>query len=86
MECVTIGIDVSKDSLDVATPNETTQWTNDPTGHQQLIEHLSRWSLETIVLEATGGYERAVVAELAAAGLPVVVGQSDPAPLNESAS
>ena len=73
MDSITIGIDVSKDYLDVASPDGTKQWPNDLVGHQQLIEHLRRWSLETIVLEATGGYERAVVAELAAADLPVVV-------------
>jgi len=73
MDSVTIGIDVSKDHLDVASPDGSKQWSNDSEGHQRLIEHLRKWSLESIVLEATGGYERAVVAELAAADLPVVV-------------
>lgn len=73
MDSIVIGIDVSKDRLDVATPDGTAQWPNDPDGHQQLIKHFTKWPLEAIVLEATGGYERAVVAELAAAGLPVVV-------------
>ena len=73
MDSIVIGIDVSKDRLDVATPDGTTQWPNDPDGHQQLIKHFAKWPLEAIVLEATGGYERAVVAELAVAGLPVVV-------------
>ena len=73
MDSIAIGIDVSKDRLDVATPDGTVQWPNDPDGHQQLIKHFTKWPLEAIVLEATGGYERAVVAELAAAGLPVIV-------------
>ncbi len=73
MDSVTIGIDVSKDHLDVASPEGAKRWSNNSDGHQQLIEHLRSWSLETIVLEATGGYERALVAELAAADLPVVV-------------
>lgn len=73
MDLVTVGIDVSKDHLDVASPEGAKRWSNDLAGHQQLIDHLRNWSLETIVLEATGGYERAVVAELAAADLPVVV-------------
>jgi transposase len=73
MEPIVIGIDVSKDQLDVAAPEGTTRWANDPTGHQQLLEHLSQWSLAAVILEATGGYQRAIVAELAAAGLPVVV-------------
>ena len=73
MESVMIGIDVAKDELQVATPNGASSWPNDPDGHRRLIDELAQWSLEAIVLEATGGYERAVVAELAAAGLPVVV-------------
>lgn len=73
MDSIVIGIDVSKDRLDVATPDGTAQWPNGPDGHQQLIKHFTKWPLEAIILEATGGYERAVVAELAAAGLPVVV-------------
>ena len=73
MDSIVIGIDVSKDQLDVATPDGARQWPNAPDGHRQLVEQLAQWQLEAIVLEATGGYERAVVAELAAAGLPVVV-------------
>jgi transposase len=73
MDSIVIGIDVSKVQLDVATPDGTVQWPNQPDGHQRLVEHLGKWSLQAIVLEASGGYERAVVAELAAAGLPVIV-------------
>lgn len=73
MDSIVIGIDVSKDQLDVATPDGARQWPNTPDGHRQLVEQLAQWPLEAIVLEATGGYERAVVAELAAAELPVVV-------------
>ena len=73
MDSIVIGIDVSKDQLDVATPDGVGQWPNTPDGHRQLVKQLAKWPLEAIVLEATGGYERAVVAELAAAGLPVVV-------------
>jgi len=73
MDSIVIGIDVSKDQLDVTTPDGARQWPNAPDGHRQLVKQLAKWSLESIILEATGGYERAVVAELAAAGLPVVV-------------
>jgi len=73
MDPIVIGIDVSKDQLDVATPAGLRRWANTPAGHRQLVDGLAQWSLEAIILEATGGYERAVVAELAAAGLPVVV-------------
>lgn len=70
-----VGIDVSKARLDVAFSDERPGLgvDNNPTGHAQIVEALKGVSLSRIVLEATGGYERAVVAELAAAGLPVVV-------------
>lgn len=73
MESIVIGVDVSKHQLDVSTPNGIQQFPNNPAGHRQLIDQLAKWSLKSIILEATGGYERAVAAELAIAGLPVVV-------------
>lgn len=68
-----IGIDVSKAVLDVAGPEGQQQYPNTPEGHKQLIKQLRTVPLESIVVEATGGYERAMVAELLSAGLPVVV-------------
>ncbi len=47
--------------------------TNDDTGITALVRRLQAMRPTLIVLEATGGYQRAVVAALAAAGLPVVV-------------
>jgi transposase len=38
-----------------------------------LVERLRLLAPQLVVLEATGGYQRAVVAALGAAGLPVVV-------------
>jgi transposase len=73
MEPVVIGIDVSKDSLDMATPEGVSQWNNLPQAHSALIEQLANWTIESIIIEATGGYERPLVAELLAAGLPVIV-------------
>jgi len=73
-DALTIGIDVSKDSLDVCSSGgEAWSCANDSEGHRALIERLRGLSLERIVLEATGGYEAALVAKLAAAGLPVIV-------------
>ncbi len=73
MDSVVIGIDVAKEKLDMATPAGTSSWENTPEGHRKLIAELAPWSIESIIIEATGGYERAIVAELAATGLPVVV-------------
>ena len=71
------GIDVAKDSLDVAfvRGEEEIAWqaSNAPAGWAQLVTACKERSVERIVLEATGGYERRVAAELMAAGLPVVV-------------
>jgi transposase len=73
-ELMNVGIDVSKDTLDVCTSaNEAFQCANDPDGIESLVKRLKDLPLERIVLEATGGYEAPVVAGLAAATLPVIV-------------
>lgn len=70
-----VGIDVSKDSLDVALSGieQVNRYPNTPAGHQEIIEHFQNQLIERVVLEATGGYERAAVAALLSEGLPVVV-------------
>ena len=75
MTNVCVGIDVSKDQLDLATdPGDGAHaFANNPDGHRQLLEHLQTLQVQAIVLEATGGYERAVVAAMLAAELPVIV-------------
>jgi transposase len=67
-----VGIDVSKDSLEVALrPSNTVQsFTNDDEGIAQLIESLRPQQPALIVLEATGKYERPVARALAVEGLP----------------
>lgn len=69
------GIDVSKDTLDVDHyPQPAPQRVaNDSAGRARLIGQLRRVAPRMIVLEASGGYERELVAELLSAGLPVVV-------------
>jgi transposase len=70
-----VGIDVAKDELVLAVLPSGEQWTspNTPAGLTALRERLGPLAPSLIVLEATGGYELAAVAELGAAGLPVVV-------------
>ena len=72
---VCMGIDVAKDSLDIALRPSGERWTitNDEGAIAGLVQELRPRRPELIVLEATGGFEHAVVAALAAAGLPVVV-------------
>jgi transposase len=71
------GIDVSKDTLDVAfvrgDEEAISQVANTPEGWSKLIAACKEHPVDRIVLEATGGYEHRVVAELMAVGLPVVV-------------
>lgn len=72
---VWVGIDVSKATLDLALRPTGERWTraNDEAAIQSLVQDLGPHAPSLIVLEATGGFEHAVVAALAAAGLPVVV-------------
>jgi transposase len=69
-----VGIDVSKERLDVQVlDGPSQQFTNTTEGYQALMALLKPWSIKRLVLEATGGYERLLVAALVAAELPVVV-------------
>jgi transposase len=70
-----VGIDVAKAHLDIAVRPTGECWTvtNDEAGITILVTRLQRTAPALIVLEATGGYQRAVVAALAAAGLPLAV-------------
>jgi transposase len=70
-----VGIDVSKEFLDVATLGEkqTRQVRNNRSGVGTLAKDLGRRKPRLIVVEATGGYETAVVEGLHQAGLPVAL-------------
>ena len=70
-----VGVDVAKAELVVAARPSDERWSvaNDERGARTLAERLKRDAPALVVLEATGGYELAAVAALAAAGLPVVV-------------
>jgi transposase len=70
-----VGIDVSKDRLDVhlRPGGETFAVGRNSAGLGQLIERLSALTPSLVVLEATGGYETVVASALAAARLPLAV-------------
>lgn len=74
-ENVSVGIDVSKGQLDVCRlpGDHRAQFNNDSAGVKQLLAWLAQHPPTRIVLEATGGLERLVVAELSMAEMPVVV-------------
>lgn len=75
MDNVVIGIDVSKDRLDVHVlpAGDAFAVSRDAAGLEALIARLTPLASTTIAVEATGGFETVVAASLAAAGLPVVV-------------
>src|SRR5215207_1876178 len=70
-----VGIDVSKDRLDVAVLGEEQGWQVDNTqeGIAKLVQQMQEACPELIVVEATGGYQRAVMDALFQAGLSVAV-------------
>jgi len=70
-----VGIDVSKDRLDVAMLGEERgeQVDNTQAGIAKLVQQMQEACPELIVVEATGGYQRAVVEALFWAGLAVAV-------------
>ena len=72
---VFVGIDVAKAQLDIALRPTGERWTvtNDEPGIATLVTRLQEIAPQLIGLEATGGSQRAVVAALAAAALPIVV-------------
>jgi len=70
-----IGIDVSKEKLDVASDDGSLEarFSNDEQGHLELLKRLREQSPTLVVLEATGNYQLEVSIALAAAKLPVAV-------------
>jgi transposase len=71
---ITIGIDISKDRLDVHLhpAGIACQFTNDRKGHAQLIGVVAPYQPTRVVFEATGRYHRALEMALGKAGLPAV--------------
>jgi transposase len=68
---IAVGIDVSKATLDVGVHLDSTlqQYKNTPAGIAKLVRELRRRDDVRILVEATGGYEEAVLAACAAGGL-----------------
>jgi len=75
MDMITVGVDVSKDRLDVAVcpSGEAFVVERNAAGLERLAARLQQIAPHIVALEATGGFETVAAAALAAAGLPVVV-------------
>ena len=70
-----VGMDVSKDTLDVAVLGKRSieQFANTKKGIAKLVRGMHPLNPKRIVVEATGCYEQAVVLALFEAGLPVAL-------------
>ena len=75
MEAIFVGIDVSKDRLDVHVRpgGEAFAVTRNGKGLKELIERLLSLAPSLIAVEATGGFETIVAAAIAGAQLPLAV-------------
>lgn len=67
------GMDIAKASLQLHLQSKSYDLPNTPAGHAQLSKRLAGIPGVHLICEATGGYERAVVAALHAARIPVSV-------------
>jgi transposase len=69
-----VGVDISKDTLDVAIhpEGESFRVANTPEGHRAFIRRLKGFEIARIVFEATGAYHRLFQKAIVEAGLPWV--------------
>lgn len=73
-EKVFVGIDVGKYHVEIALSDrgEVSRFTNDDSGIGEILGLLDGRSVGLVVLEASGGYERQLLASLLGAGIPAV--------------
>ena len=74
-ELIYVGIDVSKDRIDIAVRPTGRAWSvsYDQSGMEDLVVELNRLAPEAVIAESTGGLELPLAAALATASLPVAV-------------
>jgi len=70
-----VGLDIAKDHIDVSVRPTNDRWQADQTddGLAQLVTRVATLTPALVVVEATGGYETAIVTALAIAHVPVAV-------------
>jgi len=75
MDAIYVGVDVSKDRLDVHVrpDGEAFVVSRDGKGLAELVERLGKLSPALVAVEATGGFETIVAAAIAGAALPLAV-------------
>lgn len=71
-----VGLDIGQEWLDSCVDGRSVERSaNSPVGRSKLIEQLKQLPHPRVICEASGGYEKAIVAELLAAGIEVCVVQ-----------
>jgi transposase len=70
-----VGIDIAKRKCDICMwpKKNVTQFENDTDGIRKTVKMIKKLKPKLVVMEATGGYERMLAAELHAESLPVAV-------------
>lgn len=68
-----LAIDVAKDELHVCSQTQRLCASNEVKGHGRIVAAARKLAQPCVVLEATGGYERTLLARLRAEGLPAIV-------------
>jgi len=70
-----VGVDVSKATLEVALDDKgaSEQFSNDEAGISGVLAHLRELPVALVLMEATGGFERALAQHLCMAGMAVIV-------------
>lgn len=73
MTTIHAGLDIAKRNLQLHWAGRIHDFPNTPAGHRRLLKLLAAYPSAHLVCEATGGYERELVAALHAAQVPVSV-------------
>lgn len=72
-----IGIDIGKDAFDICIYESDQYWqeSNTEIGIRRLVKRLSKFCITRLLVEATGGYERALVEAAIEHSIPVIIVQ-----------
>ena len=75
-----VGIDVGKAKLDIGVNGEkrVREWANDDSGRTEVRKWIAQREPDLVVVEASGGYEAAIVSELVEAGQAVALVPGQP--------
>lgn len=70
---IVVGVDISKNKLDVFVRGRHFVISNDTDGYATLVRRLAKYRVRVVVMEATGGYEAGLAVALSENELPLAV-------------